>query len=670
MLRITIVSLSAVIYFLSLYGWGRLLERFFRIGRPFPLTICIGMAGWIFLGGVLNLVGAARPLALNSIVLAGLGLSALNFVRSWNRKAFFNHIRPHLSKDYIVRYAPSVAIILIVFVFCAHTQSLPKTFNFADDLETYFSHPVRMLATGSLRGSPFNGLASLTLGGQAFLHGFAVCNWPIGYANCVDSVFAFVLCLMVVFSTALRARLPSWLVPLVVAAPAFVNPQYVNISAIYTAAAVMLLLFLGPWLDSKERNFKLSAWPQAASLGLAYSALIALKNTYLLIAALHFTFLLLGLICASRPRKEVLFWAVKVLASAAIFISPWMLLYYSNWITVLLNPVSAENPILAGGLQRQAESMNPFSLEPLFYGFGTTFAHYTYTIIVTGFSGLFIICRRSTNQRTDKVRKMTAFAVCAALPTLYLLNIFVIGPMLWGPTGLLRYVCPVIIAAVPSALIMASQSACDVTRPPKAARVKSPPSRRPILVFGAFSFILLVAFLRSSLARAGQALRHGSILAFSQSAINPSYIEHTRQELSPLAKEAIRKAQQTVPEGQPLVTWTHRATHIDHKRNRIIDVTAAGLFAPWIDLPFTKGSDEAIGYFTSSGVRYVLWQYSPVLRTENLFVNWLASPYRGERILAHRTWQFMKMLEKITGDSEILYDDGQIRVIKLPHHSP
>jgi hypothetical protein len=332
--------------------------------------------------------------------------------------------------------------------------------------------------------------------------------------------------------------------------------------------------------------------------------------------------------------------------------------------------MSAENPVLAGGLQRQAESMNMFSLKPLFYGFGTSYAHYTYTIIVAAACGLFVICRRFPNQPTGKIRKIAAFAACAALSAFYLINIFVIGPMLWGPSGLLRYVCPVIMAAVPSVLIMASQSACDVIRLPKAARIKSPPSKRLILVFGAFSIILLVAFLRSSLARAGQALRHGSILAFSQTAINPSYIEHTRNELSPLAKEAIRKAQQIVPEGQILATWTHRATHIDHKRNRIVDITPAGLFAPWIDLPFIKGSDEAIEYFTGSGVHYVLWQYSPVIRTGKQFVTWMASPYRGERILAHRTWQFMKMLEKMAADSQILYDDGQIRILKLPKNRP
>ncbi|MBN2272423.1 MAG: hypothetical protein JXN61_17560 [Sedimentisphaerales bacterium] len=667
MLKITIVSLSAIIYFLSLYGWGRVLERVFRIARPFPLTICTGMAAWIFLGGLLNLIGIARPMVLNGIVLAGLALSLPTLMRSSNLKAFFNNMRRRLSKDCLIRYVPSIVIIIIVFVFCAHTQSSPKTFNLADDLETYLNHPVRMLATGSLRGSPFNGLGSLTLGGQAFLQGFVVSNWPIGYANSVDSVFAFVLCLMIVFGTALSAGLPSWLIPLVVAAPVLVNPQYVNISAIYTAIALMLLLFLGPWLDFKDRNFKFAAWPHAASLALAYSALIALKNTYLLIVPVHFTLLLFGLISVSRPRKDVLSWAAKVIVSAVIFISPWMLLYYSNWIAVLLNSVSPENPVLAGRPQRTAESMNLFSLKPLFYGFGTCFAHYTYTAIVAAFCGVFLIRYRFPNQRRHKMRRMTALAACAALPILYLLNIFVIGPILWGPTGLLRYICPVIIAAVPSALIMASESVCDLTKP---ANLKNSPSRRPILIFGAFSFVLLITFFPSSLARAWQVVRYGSVLSFSQTATQPGYIEYTRHELGPLGRNAVRKAQQAVPEGQTLATWTARVTHLDYNRNRIIDITSPGLFAPWIYFPFTEESDEAVKYFTSSGVYYILWQYAPVIRTEPQFVQWMTSPYRGERVLAYRTWQFTKMLQKITGRSHILYDDGQIRVIKLPRNTP
>ena len=137
MLKVTIIGLLAAVYFSSLYGWGRLAEKLFGIRLPFPLTLCLGMASWIFLGGVLNLVGIAYPLVLDSIVLLGLGNSALLFFRSWNSKALLEVKSRYFSRAYLVRLLPSIALIATLFVFCVHTLSSPKAFNFYDDLEKY-----------------------------------------------------------------------------------------------------------------------------------------------------------------------------------------------------------------------------------------------------------------------------------------------------------------------------------------------------------------------------------------------------------------------------------------------------------------------------------------------------------------------------------------------------
>jgi len=209
------------------------------------------MAGWIFVGGILNVLGLAYPLALDSIIFLGLAYAALTFLRSWRLQAFSSYRNLYLSRDYLLRFLPAFIVILIVFIFVASTISSPQAFNFHDDLEKYLSHPIRMLATGTLAGSAFNALGSETFGGQAFLHGFAVAHWPLGYVNTIDSVFAFVLCLMMLLSVALRARLPFWLIPLVVTVPIFINPQYVNISSIYTAILLILLLFLGLWVQNR-----------------------------------------------------------------------------------------------------------------------------------------------------------------------------------------------------------------------------------------------------------------------------------------------------------------------------------------------------------------------------------------------------------------------------------
>jgi hypothetical protein len=79
------------------------------------------MAGWIFLGGILNLFELAYPWALDSIVLFGLAHSALTFLRSWRLAVFSNYKNQYFSKDYLLRLLPAATVIFIVFVFVAYT---------------------------------------------------------------------------------------------------------------------------------------------------------------------------------------------------------------------------------------------------------------------------------------------------------------------------------------------------------------------------------------------------------------------------------------------------------------------------------------------------------------------------------------------------------------------
>lgn len=69
------VILIGVVFFLALYGWGRLSERLMGVRHLWPLTICLGMAVWIFLGGLLNLGHLAFSGPLDAIVLSGIGLA-------------------------------------------------------------------------------------------------------------------------------------------------------------------------------------------------------------------------------------------------------------------------------------------------------------------------------------------------------------------------------------------------------------------------------------------------------------------------------------------------------------------------------------------------------------------------------------------------------------------
>jgi hypothetical protein len=656
--------LSAVVYFLALFGWGRLLEKFFHIFWPFPFTIALGMAGWIFLGGILNLLGLAYPLALDSIILFGLAYSALIYLRSWKLQVFSSYRNIYFSKDYLLRFLPAAIVILVVFIFAAYTISSPKAFNIHDDLEKYLSHPIRMLATGSLRGSAFNALGSETLGGQAFLHGFAAAHWTIGYVNTVDSVFAFILCLMMIHSVALRAGLYSWFILLIVVVPIFINPQYVNISSIYTASVLMLLLFLGSWVDAKEHNFPSSTWRSAAWLGLVYSALIVLKTFYLLFVIIHFSIFSAGLMSISHSRKDVVSWATMVIASGIISISSWILLYYSNWIAWVSSMIAPHISLLDSGYYRYTKkAINILSLDSLFYGFGTTFAHYTLIMILVALCSILLFFYKLPNQIQYKMQTVTEFAACATPPILYFANLFLIAPILLGPDEGLRYLCPVIIAGVPSTLIIASTR---VSESIQGKNIKNRLGKYPIGIFALFSIGIVGSFSHSFAERVEQACRNGSLLSFPQRPRDPEYIAYNRFALSSDAREEIQKAQQFVPEGEPLIAWTPLALHLDYRRNRIIDIDPAGLANPWVDFPFGKKSSDGVRYFINAGAYYVLWQYrSYAVRPVGNLIEEAASPYPRSHTIGVRTLQFVKMLYDMTKVSQILGNNESIVVMKL-----
>jgi hypothetical protein len=654
-----------VIYLFALYGIGRITEKVFRIFFPYPFTIILGLACLIVLGGVLNFAGIAYPLVLDAVILSGLGYFALTFFKTREWRSHFFKIRQFFSKTTTVQFLPPALLIGIVFFFSAFTLSSPEAFNFHDDLEKYINHPIRMLSTGSLSGGHFNALGSETLGGQAFLHGFVAAHWPIGYVNSVDSVFGLALCLMAAISAAFSIGLPVWYTLLVLAVPVFINPQIVNISASYTASALMLFLFCGTWIELKNRNNSASPWPHAICTGFVYSALVALKTSFLLLPLAHLSVLSLGLAIYTTRLKEVFSWAIKVVISSIIFLLPWIMIYSSR-----LSAFFSDRGYLDISLQEMdyfrhtTPIINPFSLQSLFWGFGDNFSYYTLTILLILFCGIILIAFQFPGYPYNKVLTATALAACLTPPLLYGLNIFIISSMLFGPESSLRYLCPVIIAAAPSAMIMAAASTPGANSQIKTKRLFF---KRPIFIIAVFSLILLIAFSASFSERIKQAFTHGSILSFGNLARDPKYVAYNHYVFSAAAKKKVHTAQQIVPQNETLATWTSLALYLDYQRNRIIDIEPAGLASPLTDFPFGQGIEDGIKYFKTLGIDYVLWQYRGyAVRSEQSILAMAASPYKGFHMTGVRTHQFLKFLINLTKQSELLYDDGSIVILKVP----
>jgi hypothetical protein len=427
---------------------------------------------------------------------------------------------------------------------------------------------------------------------------------------------------------------------------------------------LILLLFLGLWVQVKEQNGAFTTWPCAAWLGLVYAALVALKTVYLLFVVVHFTILFVGLICLSYSWKDVLLWTTKVTACVIVFISPWVLLYYSNWIAFLANIIAPHTYVLDSGYYRYTQkAINLFSLDPLFYDFSSTFAHYTLTMILVALCSIFLFVYKLPDELKYKIQTLTEFAACVTAPILYFASIVIIAPRLLGPDEGLRYVCPVIIAAVPSTLIIASTR---VSAAIQGNNIKNQLLRYPLVIFVVFAMGVIGCFSSSFAERGKQAFHYGSLLSFPRRARKPEYIAYNRYAFSSDARKEVQTAQQMVPEGALLIAWTPLAFHLDYNRNRIIDIDPAGLANPWLDFPFSKDLSDGVKYFIDSGAYYILWHYrSYAVRPVGNLREEAASPYPRAHTIGVRTHQLVEMLYDMTQDSQILGNNGSIVIMEL-----
>ncbi|HUN54405.1 MAG TPA: hypothetical protein VMU29_04545 [Smithella sp.] len=305
---VTVICVCFIIGFcVSFYGWGLLLQHLAKYSVRNPVvTIVIGLSAIIFLGGELNLFRVAYGWTFDIFLLLGIILVV----------KFRKHL-PELPHDksewlYVIIICLFVCVIMSFTVF---TQLPPKCFNYHDDFEKYFAHPVRMLQTGTLFGSPLSDIGFDTLGGQAVLHGIMLNHFPIPYINGADAVFGLFLCLtMSVSMIPLRASfLPISIICLLTIF--FINPQYVNISSLYIGSALMMAsILLFPKIYKNEKNNKYEGekvLPPSVFIALIYASLMATKSHFFLFPLLNLFFLIIAFKLSGLDNRNLIKWSVN-----------------------------------------------------------------------------------------------------------------------------------------------------------------------------------------------------------------------------------------------------------------------------------------------------------------------------------------------------------------------
>jgi hypothetical protein len=317
-----------------------------------------------------------------------------------------------------------------------------------------------------------------------------------------------------------------------------------------------------------------------------------------------------------------------------MLLAPWAALH----VPVYLGPYAALPPAPRGW----DDPFQLLSTRPLFYG--ATAAHYTALGATSLLAvGLALAAQRRALAADVRVNRRAGGVVAAGLAGVgaALLLVFVTGPRLSGHEVGLRYAIPFLLGAAIPAISLA-------------LGLHGPGIRAAGVVLVAAALAVSVSFLPVAVQRARQAVESGTVLAYAGA---PGYTNYTRQALSGNLRDRILGLQARVPVGEPLLAWVNAPCILDLTRNQVdvVDPTAFG--TPWARLP-----DDP---------RYVLWQYRGyATRTPEYLRSVAGGPGAHERRTATRIALFTEKLARLTAGGEILADDGEIRLVRLPAGKP
>lgn len=656
------LSIAALLLLLlSCCGWGYALTRWtvWHEKNQFALMSIAGIAGMIFIGGVLNLTHLAVPVALDIMLLAGLAFFGVCYtpaIKNWLVERRTAEPVRLVSPATAGSFLP-LAILLMATGFFALTLLPVSAFNISDDFYTYVLRPVRMLQTGTLAGNPYEMLGLDSLGANAFLQGFILLGFPMPYLWGFDAVFSFALAGLLLLALARKFGLHWVYSSFVLCTFIVINPQSVNISAIYISAAIILGLFFASCvlLDHIDQDDGTSQNMAAVLLGLLFAGLIALKVTFVAYAMAYFAILFAGLLLLTPGRRRVLRICGLTMLTTFMALLPWLALYSDNYasaIRLVLHPVAT--PAVSGFSVPKGNVAALFSGADLFYG--NSFLSYglivLFLLLISGYSFFALMKARAVFPPNRYY--LIAMAACLAAVGTYLSN-----GLIFNPDLAVRYSCPVLIASLPFALLVMSLIL------PKALNPSGLFNRSvlKVAVVLAMPVLLIALFWNNFLVRVERAYDQHEAISFE---LDDGYLAYNRYVVSSAAREAIRAIQYKTEPGQKIFAWVSMPVHLDFSRNEIYTLREQGLLNPWLDAPYTGNVRDMVHYLKGQGVRYIMWEYNGYgMPTEDKARGMLSYPYLLYRKIGQRSLYWRKVLTVMMQGGTFLYYSNNIVLFDL-----
>jgi hypothetical protein len=619
--KIVALLLLPVVY-AAAFGWGRQVERHLYktpLGSS-AYSVALGLVAWLLVGAFLNHLSLALPLALDVILVVGLVLA----VMEWRSHAFsMAGLRPGLN-------AVPALIALSCGAFFAWYLLPAGGFNHHDDFYKYLPRVIRMLQIGTLSGNPFDFVGIDSLGMQSFLQGFFIGHLPFYYLNAFDAVFCMVLAALLLDALGRQLQIGWAIRSLAVACLLIINPQYVNISALYSAIAMIIALSMASFFMVRNLDTSSSARVAKAAVpvGLFAAAIAGLKVTLIPYAGAYLLVLLLLMLIRSGTRRRTLPAALSAGSAALVLAGAWAALSSDKLIGLFdiatrklerfaALPASTDSAVSqttgplhspAGepGIQcRLPDAENASYLHEvvtkgdLFYG-GHIYQYLGLASLIAAM-GLFAVVLLYRRPSQQLVLLPAAAAGIAAIVSIIGVTMGVYGIHV---NALVRYNTPVFVAVLPvlGLLLFAA------TRRHDEAGRRSSPTILSILVILLTLAAPSAAFASLWMERAQQAIDYRHILAYSTST-GESYQTNLSDAFSDRTRDVVKSVQGRLPVGTSVLVWMPVPFHLDFARNQVLTLASPGSFDEITGIPDAMRPLWLQQQLQDAGVEYVFWEY-------------------------------------------------------------
>ena len=665
-MSVTILSTAFLFgYFLSCYGWGRTAVRALGVAEASTVacSAAIGIAIWIFLGGLANLFEIAMPPTLWAIYGFGFLLAIPSVVSNirWKGAAPSNG-RRDVRALFADRFRVLVIFLVVVVLIFLCATLLPSTgFNPHDDFHAYMVRPVRMLDTGSMFGNTFDSLGLADLGAQTFLLGFILIAFPLDHLNGFDMILCLGLSLILLIDIGRRLEVGWPYIGAAILAFLSIHPQNVNISALYSGSLMVLtLVYLMFVLSEKySKHPPETIWREAMLIAAPLSALLAIKNSFVVFAAIFLAVFFILLMFSHPRRYRAVLAALVTAGSTILLLLPWLLNNLPIYMLMLrqmwANAVYAPPP-QPGHVEPAFDVTLLFSPHSSFWG--GSFLVYSLVVILifgAGTLGLLLLCKTGPG-RAASIMPMVAGSTAVTASYFAL-------PLLKDPYDAVRFATPLLIAFWPVVgLILVGQSS-----PLGAPAIRGNAwTLRPKFVGRTvviLQIIVLIPFLGVLSDRVGQAVRYRTMTSFP---VGEEFIENNTRSVGESGRSLVRSVQERTRPGATILAWIGAPFHLDFARNRVFSLSAWGMANLWIDFPFEADIQRVHEYLSARRIRYLIWEHDYWARVDDsLLERYAHSAEKYRRAFGQRNLALNRLLPALVDSRLKIYDDGHIVVVDL-----